>query len=235
MRLARMLVMWGLLAGVIVSLHSFAGNKPITLTGMVSDSMCGAKHMMAGDDAKCTRACVKNGSQYVLVVKDEVYTLDGKQGEFDKVAGQTAMMVGTLDGSVLHVASVRGAHSNNSGNAAPAAQGDPPAQIVTIEGLVRDIACPIQNKEATARQFNLKCAQDCAKLGSPLIILTDDGILYTPISQSMPDNDQRQRLLPFLGKYVRVRGQVFERAGTHAIAIKEIVELKDVHLITNAE
>lgn len=235
MRFARMLAMLVFLAGLIVTLRSFAGNKPVTLTGIVSDSMCGAKHMMAGDDAKCTRACVKNGSQYALVVKDAVYTLDGKPDEFDKLAGQTAMMVGTLDGSVLHVASVRAANSGNSGNAPPAAQAEPPAQIVTIEGLVRDIACPIQNKEATARQFNLKCAQDCAKLGSPLIILTDDGILYTPISQSMPDNDQRQRLLPFLGKYVRVSGQVFERAGTHAIAIKEIVELKDVHLITNAE
>ena len=112
---------------------------------------------------------------------------------------------------------------------------DASAEMVTIEGLVRDVACPIQNKEATARRFNLKCAQGCAKLGSPLIVLTDDGTLYTPISESMPDTDQRQRLMPFLGKYVRVRGQVFERAGTHAIAIKEIVELKEVPLITDAK
>jgi hypothetical protein len=105
----------------------------------------------------------------------------------------------------------------------------------TIEGLVRDVACPIQNKEATATKFNLKCAQDCARLGSPLIILTQDATLYTPISESMPDHDQRQRLLPFLGKYVRVTGQVYERTGTHAIAIKDIQELKSVHLITDAE
>lgn len=57
----------------------------------------------------------------------------------------------------------------------------------TIEGLVRDIACPIQNKKATATSFNLECALECAKRGSPLIILTNDGTIYTPISTSMPD------------------------------------------------
>ena len=105
----------------------------------------------------------------------------------------------------------------------------------TIEGLVRDIACPIQNKKATATSFNLDCALECARQGSPLIILTNDGLIYTPISPSMPDKDQRQRLLPFVGKYVKVTGQLYERQGTRAIAIKEIMELKNVHLITNAQ
>jgi hypothetical protein len=105
----------------------------------------------------------------------------------------------------------------------------------TIEGLVRDISCPIQNKEATATKFNLECAVQCAKAGSPLIILTKDGVIYTPISESMPDKDQRQRLMPFLGKYVQVSGPVFEREGTHAIAIQDLKEMKEVHLITNAK
>jgi hypothetical protein len=191
--------------------------------------------MMSGDDAKCVRACVKNGSQYALVVKDKIYTLDGKPEELDKLAGQNVTVIGTLNGNALQVASVKPDQGSQSGNSPRAQQSDPPAEIVTIEGLVRDVACPIQNKEATARRFNLKCAQDCAKLGSPLIVLTDDGTLYTPISESMPDTDQRRHLMPFLGKYVRVRGQVFERAGTHAIVIKDIVELIDVHLITDAQ
>jgi len=83
--------------------------------------------------------------------------------------------------------------------------------------------------------FNLKCAQECARLGSPLIILTQEGALYTPISESMPDQNQRKRLLPFVGKYVRVTGQVFERNGSRASAVKTIEELKDVHLKTDAE
>jgi hypothetical protein len=101
-----------------------------------------------------------------------------------------------------------------------------------VAGLVRDIACPIQNKASTSRKFNLECAKQCAKQGSPLAILTDDGTLYFPISEGMPDTDQRARLLPFLGKYVRVSGETYERAGTHAIVIREIKEDKSVHLDT---
>jgi hypothetical protein len=99
-----------------------------------------------------------------------------------------------------------------------------------IEGLVRDVACPIQNAEATATHLSMKCLLACAKKGSPLISLTKDGELYVSISDQMPDIEQRPKLTPFLGKYVRVRGTVYERKGTHAIAISEITELKDVHL-----
>jgi hypothetical protein len=100
----------------------------------------------------------------------------------------------------------------------------------TIEGLVRDIACPIQNLEATATHLSMKCLLACARRGSPLVILTKDGELYLPISDKMPDEDQRQKLTPFLGKYVRASGTVYERRGTHAIAINQIEELKNVHL-----
>jgi hypothetical protein len=100
----------------------------------------------------------------------------------------------------------------------------------TIEGLVRDIACPIQNLEATATHLSMKCLRECAKNGSPLVILTKDGELYLPISDKMPDTDQRQVLMPFLGKYVRASGTVYERKGTRAIVIAKIEELKDVPL-----
>jgi hypothetical protein len=100
----------------------------------------------------------------------------------------------------------------------------------TIEGLVRDIACPIQNLEATATHLSMKCLLACARNGSPLAILTKDGDLYLPISDKMPDTDQRQVLAPFLGKYVQASGTVYERNGTRAIVISEIKEMKDVHL-----
>jgi hypothetical protein len=94
----------------------------------------------------------------------------------------------------------------------------------TISGLVRDIACPLQNHQSTARKFNRECALQCARKGSPLAILTDDGTMYLPIAEGMPDTDQRPRLMPFAGKYVRVKGDVYERKGLHAIMIKEINE-----------
>jgi hypothetical protein len=67
------------------------------------------------------------------------------------------------------------------------------------------------------------------------IIQMAGGDLYVPISDSMPDSDQREESMPFVDKYVRASGTVFERKGTHAIVISEIKEMKHVHLTTNAK
>ena len=109
------------------------------------------------------------------------------------------------------------------------------ASKATIEGLVRDVACPIQNLDSSAKNMSLKCVRECVRGGSPLVILTDDGHLYFPISNKMPDTDQRQKLMPFVGKYVRATGTVFERTGTHAIVITEIKEMKEVHLMIDGQ
>jgi hypothetical protein len=107
---------------------------------------------------------------------------------------------------------------------------DPHAKTITIEGAVRDLACPIQNPAGTATNFDLKCTLDCVKHGSPIIILTKDGLIYFPISADMPDSDQREKLMPFVGKYVQATGPVFDRKGTRAIAIAQIKELKNVRM-----
>jgi hypothetical protein len=207
--------------------------RQVTLKGVLTDSMCGAKHMMIGDDAKCVRTCVNGGSNYALLAAHKVYQLTGQSQELERLAGKTINVTGVLNGdTVIQVSSLQSGSDRASTKTGAA---EPASQIVTIEGLVRDIACPIQNKKATARSFNLKCALECARLGSPLIILTDDGTLYSPISSSMPDQDQRLRLAAYVGKYVRARGQVFERQGTRAIMIQDITELKGVHLVTDAE
>jgi hypothetical protein len=84
-----------------------------TMTGVVSDSMCGAKHMMEGGDAACTRACVSKGSKYALVVGDKVYTLETSDktalDQLDKLAGQKAKVSGTVSGDTIQVSSVAGA------------------------------------------------------------------------------------------------------------------------------
>jgi hypothetical protein len=41
--------------------------------------------------------------------------------------------------------------------------------------------------------------------------------------------------MPFVGKYVRVSGSVFERNGTHTIVITEIKEMKEVHVTVEGE
>ena len=112
---------------------------------------------------------------------------------------------------------------------------DPNAKTMTIEGAVRDLACPIQNPSGSATNFDAKCNLDCVKGGSPIIILTKDGLIYFPISTDMPDSDEREKMMPFVGKYVQATGAVFERNGTRAIAISEIKELKSVHTDSDAK
>jgi len=106
---------------------------------------------------------------------------------------------------------------------------------VTIEGLVRDFACPIQNLDGNATHLSMKCALACLKAGSPIAILTKDGDLYLPISDKMPDYSQRKKLMPFVGKYVRANGMAFERNGTHAIVITKITEMKEVRVTSEKE
>jgi hypothetical protein len=85
-----------------------ADSKNQAFTGIVSDTMCGAKHtMMPGKpDADCVRACVEAGSDYALVVGKRVYTLKGNKAEIDKFAGQQATVMGNASGNVIQVASI---------------------------------------------------------------------------------------------------------------------------------
>ena len=96
----------------------------------------------------------------------------------------------------------------------------------TVEGLVRDIACPLQNRKSTATSYSKDCITMCAKAGSPLGILTSDGSVYVPITESMPDTGQ-DALRPFVGEHVQATGKVFERNGGHAIEISEIHQLSN--------
>ena len=83
---------------------------PKTLTGIVSDSMCGAHHMEKDKSAaECTRECVKKGTKYALVVGKKVYTLDGHEAELDKLAGDTATLKGSMMGEMVMVESVAAA------------------------------------------------------------------------------------------------------------------------------
>ena len=78
-----------------------------TLTGVVSDSMCGQTHMMKDKpDAECLRYCVKQGNKYALVVGKSVYTLQGHEAELDKYAAQKVTVKGTLKGETMTVESI---------------------------------------------------------------------------------------------------------------------------------
>lgn len=81
-----------------------------TLTGVVTDTMCGATHMMNDKTAaECTRICVKQGMQYGLLVGKKVYALDGDKTAIDKFAGQRATVTGDVNGSNVKVETIQAA------------------------------------------------------------------------------------------------------------------------------
>ncbi len=78
-----------------------------TLTGVISDSMCGAQHMAKDKSpAECTRMCVKQGQKYALVVGSKIYTLNGHESELEKMAGQRVKLTGQVSGDTVSVSSV---------------------------------------------------------------------------------------------------------------------------------
>jgi len=94
----------------LAAIPALASGKSQTLTGEVSDAMCGAKHEMPGNAADCTRGCVKHGSKYALVVGDKVYTLEtddkGALQKLNDLAGAKAKVTGDVDGTTITVKSV---------------------------------------------------------------------------------------------------------------------------------
>lgn len=91
----------------LAMLIATADAQSTTITGVVSDAMCGAHHMMKNASAaQCTRACVKQGSDFALVVGNKVYTLQGDKAQFDKFAGQSVIVKGDVAGTTLKVLSL---------------------------------------------------------------------------------------------------------------------------------
>lgn len=102
--------MLGLMLACGLTISSAFAAKASTFTGIVSDSMCGAKHMMEGDDASCTHACVGKGSKYALVVGDKVYTLEASDSAaldtLSKNAGAKVTVTGSEKDNTITVSKV---------------------------------------------------------------------------------------------------------------------------------
>ena len=94
------------------------------------------------------------------------------------------------------------------------------ASMLTVHGYVLDSACAFT--KGLNKPVSESCARQCAQAGSPLVILSNAGDVYWPISEKMPAAGQNERLLPFAGKRVTVTGRVYTRGGSKAIAIEKI-------------
>jgi hypothetical protein len=90
----------------------------------------------------------------------------------------------------------------------------------TVKGYVIDSSCMFT--KGLKKPISAECAQTCAKAGSALVILADNGTVYWPISDQMPATGQNERLMKYAGQMVTAKGKVFERGGSHAMVIEEI-------------
>ena len=91
---------------------------------------------------------------------------------------------------------------------------------VTVKGYVLDSACAFT--KGLEKPISRECATSCAKAGSPLVILADDGTIYWPIADTTPSSGQNAKLLPVAGQKVTATGKVYERGGSKAIVIEKI-------------
>jgi len=98
--------------------------------------------------------------------------------------------------------------------------GEAKPQPITLHAYVIDSACAFTKD--LKKPISESCARECAKAGSPLVILSDAGEIYWPISEKTPAEGQNSRLLPFAGKKVNVTGRVYSRGNAKAIVIDRI-------------
>jgi hypothetical protein len=78
-----------------------------TFTGVITDTMCGAKHgMMRGQpDDQCVKICVKGPYVYALFDGTNIFKLSDQKAPA-KFAAQQVILMGTLDAKTMRVSSI---------------------------------------------------------------------------------------------------------------------------------
>ena len=79
------------------------------ITGYVSEAGCGAKHStVSAANTKCVEACLKKGSDPVLVSEGKVIKFDDADSKekAKAFAGQNVKIDGTMDGDLIKITSI---------------------------------------------------------------------------------------------------------------------------------
>ncbi len=88
-----------------------AASQPIE--GVISDTMCGKKHMFPGkSDADCIAECLKGKATYALVAGKKVYTLTAKPETIAPFAGKHVQVEGSVKGNTITVTDIHEAKSD---------------------------------------------------------------------------------------------------------------------------
>jgi hypothetical protein len=100
------------------------------------------------------------------------------------------------------------------------AQSGKTGKSTSISGWVIDSSCAYT--KGLEKPISVGCAKACARNGSPLVILRDDGAIFLPIDSKTPSSSQNSRLLPFAGEHVKVTGTEYAHGDSHGIVIASI-------------
>lgn len=98
---------------ILVIAGALAGAKaPETVTGVITDTLCGAQHNMKGhSDADCVKMCVKASGQYALFDGQRVLKFSDQKAPA-KFAAQRVKVTGIIDEktSTIKVTSIEAAN-----------------------------------------------------------------------------------------------------------------------------
>ena len=82
-----------------------AASQPIE--GVISDTMCGKKHMLQGKTAaECIAECLQGKASYALVAGAKVYSLAAKPQTIEPFAGKHVHIEGDLKDNTITITSI---------------------------------------------------------------------------------------------------------------------------------
>jgi hypothetical protein len=97
------------------------------------------------------------------------------------------------------------------------------AKVETVRGILVDSSCYSKDKTLTAnahKGMSETCAQDCAKKGSPVALVTPDGKVYM-VSGDVAANTNA-KLIPHMSHVMELTGDVSESDGKTTIAATDL-------------
>ena len=97
------------------------------------------------------------------------------------------------------------------------------AAPTTVTGVLVDKACYSHDKANTTNDhkgMGATCAQDCAKKGQPVALVTKDGDVYD-VTGTLAAN-KNEKLVPHMSHTVTLTGEVSDAGGKKSIAATDL-------------
>jgi hypothetical protein len=117
------------------------------------------------------------------------------------------------------------AEAGDNGGAGGGIAGEDSATTVSsVTGWVVDASCWLGL--GLRGEKHQQCAVACANMGTPLVILTDRGLVVYPVTLTTPASpkENNTKLIPFAEQRVTVTGRVIKRGREHGIVIDSVAK-----------